>query len=636
MKKKKENSIFKYIVIAAVLIIPFMYSFFYLKAYWNPYGEGNIDNIPVAIINQDKGDKGKALVKSIEDSKKLKISVVTEEKANDGLNNGDYYAIISIPKTFTSDMESAKNEVKHHAMITYSPNQKSNYLASQIINNVVNVVEKNLDNQVNKQIVSTLTNKLNEVPESLETIENGFSKLEDGSNQLKEGSLTLNNGITSLKENYSKFHNGITSISNGLTELNNATSNLSMLNDNMDTLITGVSTIKNGEDYFNSKLNAYIDGVQTELNYTNNMSSIIVQEICPKVMNGTATQNEVQLCGIANGLSTPSNNFENKNLITYLQDSGNLIKDGSSTVQNGIAELNAKVSGLSKIKPQIAKLQSGVQTLKNGSQTLYNSSIELQNGINQLSSGSNTLYQGISTLNSSIVTAKDELNINVKNTKKELKKLDGLSNYSEEPVKINTKEVNKVSSYGTAFSPFFISIALWVGSLMMFIVLYYDKANRFGILGIENQNRIQRTLAYHGLATLSSIILGILLYFLLDFEITNIFLYFLTIIITSNAFMAIIEFLIGNFQDIGKFIALILLVLQLAAAGGTFPIETVTKGFRWMHNLLPMTYTVRLLREPLVSIQSNLLVKNLIIVIAIFVVFFTINIVMDIYKQKKH
>ena len=171
---------------------------------------------------------------------------------------------------------------------------------------------------------------------------------------------------------------------------------------------------------------------------------------------------------------------------------------------------------------------------------------------------------------------------------------------------------------------------------MMYIVLYYDKEERFKKLSINNKNRLQRTLCYHGLATLSAIILGILLMTLLDFEITNIFLYFISIILVANTFMAIIETLIINFKDIGKFIALILLVLQLAAAGGTFPIETVTKGFRWLHPILPMTYTIDLLRESLVTIESKLLTHNFIIVFIIFIVFFGINIVHDIIRQKKN
>lgn len=90
-----------------------------------------------------------------------------------------------------------------------------------------------------------------------------------------------------------------------------------------------------------------------------------------------------------------------------------------------------------------------------------------------------------------------------------------------------------------------------------------------------------------------------------------------------------------NFGDIGKFVALIILVLQLAASGGTFPIETVTKGFRFLNPILPMTYTVKLIKETIVSIESSLLLQNLLIVGLIFVVFFIVNIVIDKIKENK-
>lgn len=105
--------------------------------------------------------------------------------------------------------------------------------------------------------------------------------------------------------------------------------------------------------------------------------------------------------------------------------------------------------------------------------------------------------------------------------------------------------------------------------------------------------------------------------------------------LVSNCFLAIIEFLIMNFGDIGKFVALIILVLQLAASGGTFPIETVTKGFRFLNLILPMTYTVKLIKETVVSIESSLLLQNLLIVGLIFVVFFIVNIVIDKIKENK-
>ena len=78
-----------------------------------------------------------------------------------------------------------------------------------------------------------------------------------------------------------------------------------------------------------------------------------------------------------------------------------------------------------------------------------------------------------------------------------------------------------------------------------------------------------------------------------------------------------------------------ILVLQLAAAGGTFPIETVTKGFRWLNHFLPMTYTINLFKECLVSIEGGLFAKNLVIVISILLVFFIINFVQDKQREKR-
>ena len=105
-------------------------------------------------------------------------------------------------------------------------------------------------------------------------------------------------------------------------------------------------------------------------------------------------------------------------------------------------------------------------------------------------------------------------------------------------------------------------------------------------------------------------------------------------IIVACAFESIMEFLIVNFNDIGKFVALILLVLQLAAAGGTFPIQTVSNGFQKLFNFLPMKYTIDLFKESLISIEGNLLSKSLVTVSLIFVLLLIINLIKD-FKSKQ-
>ncbi len=653
----KNNNKFKYVIMIAVLIIPFMYSFFYLKAYWNPYGEGNIDNLPVAIVNEDIGDKGNNIIKNIKDSKKLKITVLDSIEAENGLNNGDYYAIINIPKDFTSNLESAKEEEKIHPTITYSPNQKSNYLASQIINNVVNVVEKNLDNEVNKEIIKSLEDNVTSVPDKLSTISDGFTKLnngtkklENGTSSLKNGAKSLNNGAktlfdgsNTLNTNYNTFNDGIKSLKDGANKLNTEVKKLDSISSSVDTLKNGVSTLKSGSNVYAKGLNSYVTGVNKSLELTESLVNFD-KSICPMLLNLDATKNNpeiIKVCTMLSSMDTSS--------ISTLKTSGKTLTSKYSEINNGISTLNSSLGKLDVVNDKLASLQKGVNSLSDGADNLYSNSLKINNGINSLNngiftlykgtndlnSGISTLYNGASTLNSSVVKAKKDLDNNINNTKKEVKKAEGLSNYSKEPVNIDTNPVNEVLSYGTAFSPMFISIALWVGSLMAYMVLYYDKEEKFKIFGINNKNHLQRSIAYHAFISISAIILGVLLQLFLDFNITNTLLYYIVLILVANTFMAIMNFLITKFGDVGKFIGLIILVLQLAAAGGTFPIETVTKGFRWLNPVLPMTYTNKLLKEVLITFEKNLFTKYLLITLGILIAFALINLVLDLIDKKK-
>ena len=98
--------------------------------------------------------------------------------------------------------------------------------------------------------------------------------------------------------------------------------------------------------------------------------------------------------------------------------------------------------------------------------------------------------------------------------------------------------------------------------------------------------------------------------------------------------MSVIQFLIVNFGDIGKFIALIILVLQLAASGGTFPVETIDKGFRALTNFLPMTYAIRLLKESLVLIDKGFAGKNILMLLAFTAVPLIITLITRFVKQQ--
>ena len=140
---------------------------------------------------------------------------------------------------------------------------------------------------------------------------------------------------------------------------------------------------------------------------------------------------------------------------------------------------------------------------------------------------------------------------------------------------------------------------------------------------------------YIGIGLIDGVVTGLVLKFGLGFDVTNMGVYLLECAITGGVFMTIIQFLIRNFGDIGKFLALIILVLQLAAAGGTFPVETIDKGLRFLNPLLPMTYTIKVFKECLISTSTNFIGKNTLVLIGFAVVLGVITLGVEIIKMKK-
>lgn len=655
MKDKKK--VFNIIIIIGVLIIPFMYSFFYLKAFWDPYKQMN--EIPVAIVNLDNNvdntNKGEELIKNIKSSDSLKVSVVNKDDAKKGLQEKEYYAIIEIPEDFTENLLSSKDSSRKQATITYSPNQKTNYLASQIISRVVLETEKKLNGTVSKTVVANLVENIQTVPTQLGEISQGIHQMQEGTSKLEKGSKEILDNTNILSNSYNEFNQGIGTLKEGtktltdsqikfnkaLNQLKASTHNTDEIKSNINALISSSSIINDQTSVFNNSINTYIDKTN-QLFQTNNQLIESLIEI------GNSNQ-ELLEDEAFKKLYLIAMQVKNSNVIKDIENSGNSLKQASSTLSIGINTFNNNIKGLNKIPNNLELLNSsvfqlknasdqiliGANNLNNGMMNLYENSLKIKTGISSLNSANNTLYKGINTLNNSILSSNKTLSNKINNTKKETEQLKGLDKYTENPITIKEKDTNEVSSYGTAFAPYFISISLWVGALMLFIILYYDVKDRFKVFSRNNKNKLQRTLSYMLLATGQAIILGTLLLIGLNFKITNIFLYYFSLVLTANTFILIIEFLIVNFKDVGKFLALVMLVLQLAASGGTFPIETVPRFFQVIYNFMPMKYTINIFRESLITIEGTLLGKNILVVVLLLIIFLIINIINDIKNSYK-
>ena len=692
MKKLKNSNAFKAIIFIVVMLIPLIYSFFYLKSYWDPYG--NLSDMQIAVVNLDKGkddkNQGNEFVQSLKDSDTFKICEVSKDEAQEGMKKGNYYATIEIPENFTECLESASTEDKQIAQVTYSPNQATNYLATQIVNSAVKTIELNLQSKIDKEIIANLASKLKEVPDSLQEISNGADTILNGTESLNDGIKQISDGTNTLSNSYKEFDEGVNSAYTGSKSLN---SGISQVSDGVETLknggksldsaidqinqgadqlssqgaegitelSTGVTDLNTGAKTLNDGVAEYVTGVNTLSENTEVFLNKLIKtanvlgDNCDPTLKAFATQAQGFF---AKDPKTNMNGFESVAVGGKKVTAGsNSLYAGTQKLAKGTEKLGTLTNGIKSLKTALTQVKQGTTSLNNGIATLQNGTTQLskgskslETGLEKLSSSSSTVDNAISTLNEGSKTAyngsnqlvegvktfKTSIDEGMQDTKEQLKSLNGIEEFGENPVELKTEEYGKVDSYGIAFTPLFLCIGLWVGALMAYVVLYYDHDERFGIFGMNAKNKILQNLIYLGLGAVEGLLTGWLLKAGLGFEVQNMALYYGSSILIGITFMSIIQFLIRNFVDIGKFLALIILVLQLAAAGGTFPIETIDKAFQAVSPYLPMTYSIKLLREVLVPTASNFKGTYIEILVGIIAVTMLITFVVDIINKRKN
>lgn len=709
MDKKK---IMKVIVLIAVICIPIMYSFFYLKSYWDPYG--NLKGMKIAMVNLDQGEngenQGQELVKGLIEKDVVTICEVSEEEAQEGLINEEYFAVITIPSNFTNYLNSASTTDKKVSTITYSPNQKMNYLASQIVAKVVSAVELELQSQVSEKVVDTLAEKLESVPESLGEINDGADQILDGATSLSNGLNEINNGVATLNNSYTEFDNGVNSaytgsqtlnggiaqVNSGVGQLNSgatqldsaitqinegaqtlsssATAGISQLSNGINQLASGSQTLRTGgsqlaagSSSLNTSVAAYVDGV-------NQLNGSVTQVLQGIVAYGQANPDALADPNIQ-ALYGGASQILGSGAIGSLSSNGEVLKAGASSVSSGANSLNAGITqvgdgitslanssgslntlanGMATLNSSLGQLQAGSQSLKSGVSTLSSGAGQLQDGsnaltsglatlssssgqvknaLNTLSAGSQSAYSGSLELVDGVQTFKNEVNKGLEEANAELVKLDGLSEFVKNPVEIEEVDYGEVSTYGVAFTPLFISVALWVGALMAYVVLYYDQERRYKLLGKFADNKLVQCALYFALAIVQGLVTAFLLKVGLGMEIENTALYYGSAILIAITFMSIIQFLIMNLGEVGKFVALLLLVLQLASSGGTFPVEIIDESFQKISPYMPMTYTIKLMKESLILEREGAVASNVKILLGVTVVCVVVTVLVELLKK---
>ena len=675
------------VIIIGLCILPSLYAWFNIKASWDPYG--NTGNISVAVINEDSGaeimnkkvNMGDELVKELKTNKDLGWKFVDRKKALEGVNSGKYYAYIEIPSNFSENLASLVSKDIKKGTIIYTVNEKINAIAPKItskgattIQNEVNqtVVKtvsevvlkafKEAGIEIEKQLpkLSTLENNLvevqgkfkdidkvvdtavdatdkvsdiikdiqNDMPLIKDTITNSKnlssdikSFLNDSKTGLSQLSPILKNDLGLISEISSNAKNAVSDL---IDAINKGSESAPQLIDNLSTKLSDLASSTNTLTKFLEKLNKLVPGNQLKsvIDSLNSISAKLdtavssLQTIKNQVANGekpplTNLNNLLKVIGDVNTItSSILNNFDSK----IQGPISNIIEDSFKVADNIIAVLDSAEKKLPAVEDILNTTLSFSGSAEKGASFI-------KEKLPYAKSVVDTLVDSMKKINNS-----SEVNELISLLKSDVLKR---SDFLKQPVDLVENRLYPIKNYGSAMAPFYTVLSLWVGILLLMSLLSTNVHGDYK----PNEVYFGRGLTFLTLTIIQALIVSLGDIYFLKVQAVNIPLFILISVFTSIVFTAIVYSLVSIFGNVGKAIGVVLLVIQVAGSGGTFPIQVTPQFFQNVYPLLPFTYAISAMREAVGGIYMPNLTKDIstlaifIVVFVIFTVFFkkTIN-----------
>lgn len=307
-----------------------------------------------------------------------------------------------------------------------------------------------------------------------------------------------------------------------------------------------------------------------------------------------------------------ANKFKNES--GQLIDAINQLADGSGKVTGGLGTLSA---GANQMAGGVNQLASGSGQVTTGLGALSTGSTQLIDGVNKLADGSGKVTDGLVKVNDGSGELAEKLGEGAEKTG-EVKGTDKTYDMFASPVKVKTEKMAEVPNYGTGFTPYFLSLGLFVGALLLSIV--YPLRDTVGVPKSGFSWFISKFGVLLSVGIIQAVVADVILLFGLGVEVQSIPYFILFSIVTSLAFIALIQCLVTAFGDAGRFIAIITLIIQLTTSAGTFPLELIPKFLQPFNAWLPMTYSVSGLKAVVSSGDFDFMWQNIGILMIFIVV----------------
>lgn len=647
------------IIVIGLCVLPSLYAWINIYACWDPYG--NTGNLPVAIVNNDEGavfeDKiinvGDRIVDEMKENTSINWYFVDDWQANYGLTNGQYYAMIEIPSNFSQRLTSLKTATPQKPMIVYKANEKLNAIAAKITNvakeKLINNVKSNFVKTVNEQVIETFNVEaekpdakefdLNEVKERLTQLDVDLEALITHLNRENENELAFQSHLIGTNAQMQVFADQLdhmNSIIQATIELNRSQN--SIISDSINEIYKNIESVR-GLSKDNKALLEELSQINAnglDVDLLGNLFALA--DICDEIskqLDDDITKLEQLKQSEDNGLLSLM-----KSSLVYVQnltdEEKNLLIQLTASINDKSNEtlIQSQLDDLEKLNDEISSrletvLDFSIQTVVPSFQTL---SWNLDEGLKDTSQVLETfkiLVPQYAVVTDFLVGAGDlsnqqreqmiesleSMEIEVHNALDKVSRLDGarisrliellkdnpseITDFMASPLNVEVKELYEVKSFGVAIAPFYSVLAIWVGVLLMSSLISVESK------GLKNVKighiHFGKMLLYLIISLIQSgiIVLGDI--YILGIVPKDMGLMFAFAMMTSLTFVVIIYTLASVLGNIGKAVAIVIMIFQIAGSGGIYPIETNPEIFGRLMPIWPFTYAISGFRESILG-----------------------------------
>ena len=670
--KSVTKNLIVFVVIIGITILPALYAWFNIASNWDPYS--NTGEMSFAVSNLDEGYKkdglevnaGDKIKDSLKQNKQMNWEIVEKsEDAERGVEDGKYYAAVIIPKDFSKNLLSVTTGEFKQAKLEYCVNEKVNAITPKITDKVISAMQESADSSYVSTIAEAIASALDITSAELETEKDNLAqKVVTALENTKKDVESVNNSIDLLITTIDSIDAIIESNRAMVPTIQKSLSDVGVVTGDIKGMITATQNtsaqltsvigdlITSGDAYAQT-ISSQIDDAFSTISTDANTAAAKISKI--EVINQSKIDVNNKLISIFTAIQSNlgidcskviarlnSANEKQKAIIDKIESVCNEIKSKGAAPANAKSELDQLIAQadteLSAVAAEFSAIKQNIDNALTSSFSKLDSVAEFAQTLSMTTEQIDSVFDNCSKTNAKLKSVLENLKAHFASLTERIdtavgkvdkaKSNDTLENiilpiienpkalgeFLAAPVGYETKRYFGIANYGSAMTPFYSSLALWVGGVVLVAVLNVDLTKR-DLKKVGKVNSVQlffgRYMIFFVLSQIQGLIIALGDLFFLGVQYDNAVLFIVGCMVSSLVYSLIIYSLTITFSVIGKALAVIILIMQVAGSGGTFPIEMLPEPFRSIAPFLPFRYGINMLRETIAGVNMESFLYNL-------------------------